>query len=134
MVKKLWDWTCAAVPALALVAMMTGGCRLPAAPAAPAADDLAELQLLVDEGRTVAPLAHGVCEALGVEEAQRCHGTIDALDELLEVAGALASGAQACRDQGDAECVTNALETARELAPKVRKLLPLARLLAGVAR
>lgn len=130
--KRIYDWACAAVSALALVVgLVAAGCRQPA-PAAPAADDLAELQLLVDEGRAVAPLAHNVCEALGVEEAQRCHGTIDALDELLEVAGALASGAQACRDQGDAECVANALETARELAPKVRKLLPLARLLAGV--
>lgn len=133
MIGRIYNWLCALVSAAGLVVVLGAGCQRQGA-RAPEGDDLAELAQLVDEGRAVAPLAHGVCDALGVEEAQRCHGTVDALDELLEVGGALASAAQACREQGDQECVANALETARDLAPKVRRLLPLARLLAAGVR
>ena len=132
MVKQLWDWTCAAVSALALVVVMAGGCRQPAAPAG--GDELQELAALVEEGQQLAPVAHGVCDAFGLEEAQRCHGVVDAVDDLLAVGAPLVEGARVCREQGDQECLAASLETARRVGPELRRLLPLARLLAAGVR
>lgn len=132
--KRIYDWLCALVSAAGLVVVLGAGCQRQGARAAGEGDDLVELAALVEEGRAVAPLAHGVCDALAIEEAQRCHGVVDAIDGLLAIGAPLVEQARVCREQDDRECVAASLETARRVGPELRRLLPLARLLATGVR
>ena len=104
---------------LAAGALAVEACRLQGPTST--GDALRDLALAIESAEAAVPLARASCALVQAPDQRRyCEGSVDAVEEAALVGRQLLASVEACRDEGDEECVQGAAETASTLLRVLR--------------
>lgn len=104
---------------LAVGGLVVEACR-PQAPAS-TGDTLRDLALAIESAEAAVPLARASCALVPSPDQRRyCEGSVDAVEEAALVGRQLLASVEACREEGDEECVLGAVEAATRLLRVLR--------------
>ena len=106
--------------AVALLAFVALRHAAPPTSEAPA-DALGELGALVEDGERALLVGQLACEAVAEEERAPCLSRLDDLQAIVRIDRGVQVTGETCRRNGEAECLTSALEQARALVPELRR-------------
>ena len=106
--------------AVALLAFVALRHAAPPTSEAPA-DALGELGAGVTDAERALLVGQLACEAVAEEERAPCLSRLDELQATVRIARGVQVTGETCRRNGEAECLTSALEQARALVPELRR-------------
>ena len=85
------------------------------------ADALGELGAVAEDAERALIVGQLACEAVDAEERGACLSRLDDLQAIVRIARGVQVTGETCRRDGQAECLTSALEQARALVPELRR-------------